>query len=261
MSNEQKFVNKLHGRRVLIIGGTSGLGFAVAEASVEYGVSKIILSSSQENRVNHAIAKLKKSYPHSPTEIIGYTCDLANESTLENNVKNLFSKVGTIDHIIFTAGDAPNLEPFVNTDFNTMKQMGMVRFFGPLLVARYGHTHLSPGPTSSITLTTGASGSKPISGWTTTASYLSGLHGMTRSLALDLKPVRVNLVNPGAVDTEMWDVLDSEARENVMEELRKVTTTGRVATAEDIAEAYLYCMRDQNLTGSVIDTNGGRLLL
>ncbi|CRG89044.1 hypothetical protein PISL3812_06079 [Talaromyces islandicus] len=261
MSNAKKFVNKLHGRRVLIIGGTSGLGFAAAEASVEYGVSQIILSSSQESRVNHAIAKLKASYPHSQTEIIGYTCDLANESSLENNIKDLFSKVGTIDHIVFTAGDAPSLEPFVNTDFDTMKQIGMVRFFGPLLVARYGHTHLSPGPASSITLTTGVSGTKPIPGWTTTASYLSGLHGMTRSLALDLKPVRVNLVNPGAVNTEMWDILEPEVREHLIEELRKVTTTGRVGTVEDIAEAYLYCMRDQNLTGSVIHTNGGRLLL
>ncbi|KAJ5351119.1 hypothetical protein N7452_000093 [Penicillium brevicompactum] len=239
----------------------SGVGFDAAEAAIEYGATKVILSSSSQARIGSAIAKLKNAYYSSRAEIIGFAANLAEESTLEETVQTLFSKVGVLDHIIFTAGDAPQLTPFVDTDFTTMKQAGMVRFFAPLLVARYGHKNLAPGPASSITLTTGVSGEKPIAGWAVTSSYLSGLHGMMRGLALDLKPTRVNLVSPGGMDTAMWNILDSESKASVLSELGKLTTTGHVGRSQDIAEAYLYCMKDWNLTGTVISSNGGRLLV
>lgn len=262
MSQQQKWTNKLKGTRVLIIGGTSGVGFGVAEASLEHDVSALTLASSSMKRVEQAVEKLKRAYPASSTEISGHTCDLADEPNLDTNVRNLFSQIGIIDHIIFTAGDAPLLETFAETDFATIKQAGMVRFFAPLLVARYGLTNLSPGPASSITLTTGVSGEKPLPDWTVTSSYLSGLQGMMRGLALDLKPIRVNLVSLGGVDTEMWNVLKSSAaRNSLIRELAALTTTGQVGTVENVVEAYLYCMKDHNLTGSLISTNGGRLLL
>ncbi|KAJ5361075.1 hypothetical protein N7541_001919 [Penicillium brevicompactum] len=261
MPDQTKYINKLSGCRILVIGGTSGVGFDAAEAALEYGATKVILSSSSQARIDSAIAKLKNAYPSSRAEIIGFAVNLAEESTLEETVQNLFSKAGVLDHIIFTAGDAPQLTPFVDTDFTTMKQAGMVRFFAPLLVARYGHKNLAPGPASSITLTTGVSGEKPIAGWAVTSSYLSGLHGMMRGLALDLKPTRVNLVSPGGMDTAMWNVLDSESKASVLAELGKLTTTGHVGRSQDIAEAYLYCMKDWNLTGTIISSNGGRLLV
>ncbi|KAL4915649.1 hypothetical protein BDW62DRAFT_219217 [Aspergillus aurantiobrunneus] len=261
MSNQQKYTNKLPGSRILIIGGTSGLGFGTAEAVLEHGASELILSSSSSTRIEAAITKLKSLYPSSSASITGHTCDLSDEATLPANIQALFAKIGTLDHIIFTAGDAPLLTPFLETDFAAIKQAGMVRFFAPLLVAQVGHKHLVPGPKSSITLTTGVSGEKPIPGWTVTSSYLSGLQGMMRGLALDLKPLRVNLVSPGGVDTEMWNVLGREGREGVVGELARATTTGAVGRVEDVVEGYLYCMRDGNLSGAMVCSNGGRLLV
>ncbi|KAL2823551.1 hypothetical protein BDW59DRAFT_96534 [Aspergillus cavernicola] len=263
MPDQQKYTNKLHGSRVLIIGATSGLGFGTAEACLEHGISKLILSSSSPTRIEATIAKLKTSYPSASasTEILGYPCNLADESTLEQNIQDLFAQVGTIDHIIFTAGDAVMLTPFLEAGFDMIKQGGMVRFFAPLLVARYGYKNLAPGPASSITLTTGASGDKPIPGWTAVSSYLSGLQGMMRGLALDLKPIRVNLVSPGGVDTEMWDVLGDEGKAELVKELARATFTGKVGKVEEVVEAFLYCMKDGNLTGSMISSNAGRLLV
>lgn len=261
MPDQVKWTNKLKGARVLVIGGTSGLGFGVAEASVEHGVSKLIISSSSQKRLDDAVSKLKNSYISSSTEITAYQCDLADESKLSQNVQDLFSKVGELDHIIFTAGDSPLLTPFVDSDFESIKQAGMVRFFAPLLVGRYGYKNLVASPASSIVLTSGASSEKPIPGWTATSSYLSGLHGMMRGMAFDLKPIRVNLVIPGGVDTEMWNILDQESRGSVIEELERQTTTGRVGTVQNIVEAYLYCMKDHNVTGSTISTNGSRFLV
>ncbi|EED16215.1 short-chain dehydrogenases/reductase, putative [Talaromyces stipitatus ATCC 10500] len=218
MHKEFKWVNKLSGARLFIIGGTSGIGFGVAEASVEHGVSSRILSSSPKTRLEEANSKLNESYPNSSTDITARI----------------------VDHIVFTAGVALALKPFGEVDFESMKQTGTVRFFGALLVARYGHKNHAPSHKSSIILTSSVSSKKPISGWTVTRSYLSGLHGTMRGLAYDLKPIRVSLVTPGGVDTEMWNILDQKSRVTLIKGLKRQTTTGHVGTVESVAEAYLY---------------------
>lgn len=81
-----------------------------------------------------------------------------------------------------------------------------------------------------------------------------------RSLALDLAPVRVNLISPGAVLTPLWDGMAKEKMESFMEQVKGKCTTGEIGRPEDVAESYLYVMRDWNVSGSVIDTNGGFLL-
>ena len=261
MENQKKYLNKLQDARVLIIGGTSGLGFGVAEAVLDCGASKVIISSSNESRVQEAIARLKTSFPHSKAEISGYSCNLGDEATLESNIKTLFSKVGELDHIVFSAGDSLAIKPLDDVDLAFMKQAGMVRFFAPLLVAKYGSKVLPRSTTSTITLTAGGITEHPSPDWTVIAAYMTGVHGMMRNLALDLRPIRVNVVNPGGVVTELWSFIPEEQRGRTMEELSKKCATGSVGLVEDVAEAYLYCMRDGNVTGSVINSNGGYLLM
>lgn len=119
---------------------------------------------------------------------------------------------------------------------------------------------MNPGPKSAIILTTGAVSERPISNWTVVCSYATGLQGMTRNMALDLQPLRVNLVSPGAVDTELWAGMSDEQKKAMFEELEKKTPVGKVGTVEDVTEAFLYLMRDHNITGAMISTSGGHLL-
>jgi NAD(P)-dependent dehydrogenase (short-subunit alcohol dehydrogenase family) len=84
---------------------------------------------------------------------------------------------------------------------------------------------------------------------------------MVRGMALDLKPIRVNLISPGYVDTALWDHMDPSDKQSHFEHAAKQLPTGRIATASDIAESYLYCMKDRNITGSMISTNGGSLII
>ena len=142
----------------------------------------------------------------------------------------------------------------------SIQKAAMVRFNSPLLLAKHAPEHLNPGSASSITLTTGSVSRKPMKDCSTGASYATGLHGMMRNLALDLAPVRVNLISPGAVLTPLWDSLDKDRRESLMENMKGKCTTGEIGRSEDVAESYLYVMRDWNVSGSVIDTNGGSLL-
>lgn len=83
---------------------------------------------------------------------------------------------------------------------------------------------------------------------------------MVRGMALDLKPLRVNVVSPGAVDTELWSGIPSEQKEHMFREMEKKIPVGKVAKVEDVAESYLYLMKDQNITGAMISTSGGHLL-
>ncbi|KAL8767790.1 MAG: hypothetical protein Q9209_005784 [Squamulea sp. 1 TL-2023] len=260
MPNSTKYTSKLSGARVLIIGGTSGIGFAVAEASLEHG-AHVIISSSQESRVKSSIERLLSAYPSAKDRLSGYACDLSSP-TIEDDITSLFSKTGQLDHIVFTAGDKLATIPIHGASLEKIQQAGMVRFFAPLLVAKHGFKILSPGPASSITLTTGTVSEKPIAGWSIVASYAAGQHGMIRNLAFDLAPVRVNLVSPGAVETEMWSTMPPEQMQQFKQDIeRNKTTTKKIGQPGDVAEAYLYLMKDRNCTGAVIDTNGGSLLV
>ncbi|KIW69579.1 hypothetical protein PV04_05449 [Phialophora macrospora] len=259
-----KYTNKLANTSVLIIGGTSGLGFGLAEALIEHRVSKLYISSSRKERVDAAISRLQSAYPESTTKITGLPCNLGDEATLESNIKTLFRGIDSkLDHVVFTAGDPLAAKPLQELDMQSMKQAGMVRFFAPFFVAKEAVGYLNAGQASSITLTTGSVSERPIPNWTVVASYASGLHGMTRGLALDLKPLRVNLISPGGVDTELWvnSLGDKDKAQAVFEVMKTRVATGEIGRVEDVVESYLYVLKDQNVTGSVIRSDGGIFLM
>jgi len=251
----QKY-NKLAQKHVLVIGGSSGIGFAVAEASLSAGAS-VTISSSSPARIQAAIISLQASFPGS--HVRGFPCDLS-KPTLEADISTLFEQVGRVDHIVFTAGDPLAAVPLQEATLEKMHAAGQVRFFAPLLVAKIGSKYLGPGPECSIIITSGTVAERPRPNRSFVAGYASGLHGMVRNLAIDLKPIRVNLVQPGAVDTPLWRMLD-EQKEKMFEAVRSTVPTGRVAAPEDVAEAYLWLMKDWNVTGTVATSDsGGRLV-
>ncbi len=262
----QKYTTKLHSKRILIIGGTSGIGHCVAEACLEQGAT-VILSSSQPSRIESAIARLLKPYPSATNRLSGHACDLASPASAEENIEHLFAAVGQdsagrkLDHVISTAGDALATVPVATATLAQMQAAGMVRFFGPLLIARFAPPWMNPGPAASITLCTGSVAERPMPDWSIVASYAAGLYGMVRGLALDLKPLRVNLISPGAVKTELWDKMPREAYRESERSMGERSLTGRIGRPEDVAEAFVYAMRDENATGTVVGTNGGGLLV
>ena len=263
--SQAKYTNKLQGTRVLIIGGTSGLGYGVAEALLEHSAAHIIISSSNPTRVNDIISTLQKSYPNTTTKLDGIPCNLGDEATLEQNITSLFTNLPLngqkLDHVVYTAGDSLATKKLSEVDFAFIKKAGMVRFFAPLLVAKHAASYLNVSAASSFTLTTGGVAEHPIPDWTVVGSYATGLMGMARSLALDLKPVRVNAISPGAVDTELWKGMTEEQKQTMFEGLKSSMTTGRIGQVVDVVESYLYVMKDRNVSGSVISTNGGHLVM
>lgn len=137
---------------------------------------------------------------------------------------------------------------------------GHLRFFIPLLLARFLPIYLHPSPNSSYTITSGLISEKPVPNWSVIASYAGGLHAMVRNLARDLAPIRVNGVSPGIVDTELWQLSD-EVREKFMQDRGKELATGRAGRVEDVVESYLAVLRDGNMDGSMVRTDGGGLVM
>ncbi|CAI9637188.1 hypothetical protein GT037_008351 [Alternaria burnsii] len=264
MSDSTKYTYKLLNRRVLVIGGSSGIGFCVAEASLEHGAI-VTICSSNEDRINQAVKKLQRSYPSAKNKVFGVRVDLSNPDTLETELNAMLDSTKEklegqfLDHVVFTAG---NMAPTIKLEDMTMQnilQAGQVRFFAPLLLAKFLPSYVKPSYTSSYTITTGTTSEKPVSDWSVVGSYAGGHHSMVRNLALDLRPIRVNGVSPGAVDTELWAMSASE-KKAAMDAIAEKMTTGRPGQPEDVAESYLAIMKDVNMDGSVIRTDGGYML-
>ena len=216
------------------------------------------ISSSSTIRVESAVSKLKTSYPGS--KVTGYSCDLSKPS-LEQDIEALFEKVGKVDHIVFTAGDKLASMPLQEVTLESIQRAGQIRFAAPLLVAKIGSRYLSQSSNSSIVLTTGSVAEHPIPNWSVVSGYAAGLHGMTRNLALDLKPIRVNLVSPGGLDTELWKDMERDEREKMYNGWAERNPTGHFGTAEEVAEAYLWLMKDSNVTGRVAASDSGASLV
>lgn len=257
-----KFINKLQGKRVLIFGGTSGIGFAVAEACVEHG-STVIISGSNPPKLLTTVQRLKSSYPNiASSQIITHACDLSNKEELESNIQTLLSAVtdgakSKLNHVVFTAGDARSLTSVSEVTVEQFEKNQIVRNIAPLIIAKYLPEYLEKSPDSSYTLTGGFITTKPPPGFGLHAASGGLVEGMSRGLAVDMAPVRVNLVAPGVIKTEALQNLPEQA----LAGLTNATTVKRLGRPEDIAEAYLYFMKDGFVTGSILHSNGGRLLV
>ncbi|KAK3169356.1 hypothetical protein OEA41_008739 [Lepraria neglecta] len=262
-----KYSNKLTGKRILVIGGTSGIGFCVAEACVEFGAIVTVASSRQE-KIDNTIKRLTTSYPDAKGRISGHIVDLAS-SDVEAVLTTLFDSATAegehkLDHIVNTAGDALSLKKITDVTVAHVQQYGHVRFVSALMMAKLAPRYLHRSSASSITVTGGISSTKPPPGWSVLVGWGAGKEGMVRGLAVDLAPLRVNLVSPGAIDTEYLDRVaggDAGRKEQLVALYGSKNLLGKCGSPEDTAEAYLYVMRDTFVTGQVVRTEGGYLLV
>jgi NAD(P)-dependent dehydrogenase (short-subunit alcohol dehydrogenase family) len=143
MTSATKYSSKLVNQRVLIFGGTSGIGFCVAEAAIENG-AHLILSSSNTAKLEKAVARLRKAYPSQAAQrpITTQTCDLSDTENLDANLANLFQAASNngaskINHVVFTAGDALDFPELVDLTPDLIQKSGVVRFVAPLMIAKY----------------------------------------------------------------------------------------------------------------------------
>jgi NAD(P)-dependent dehydrogenase (short-subunit alcohol dehydrogenase family) len=237
----------LNGQRVVVLGGTSGIGFATAEAATREGATIIVVSSRQES-VDRAAAAL-------PGGTEGYSADLSNEDA----VRGLFERIGAFDHLVFTAGDGLVIGEFKSLEVAHARKFFDLRFWGALMAARYGSAHIRPG--GSIVLTAANSAQRPHKGWAVASATFGAVESLTRALALELAPIRVNAVAPGLTKTELWSGFPEADREAMYKGAGGQLPVGRVGEGADLAGAYLYLMQQGYGTGQIITVDGGGTLV
>lgn len=239
--------NALHNKRVVILGGSSGIGLSVAEQAASQGAELVIASSNAE-RLQKAVEKLEGNAP-------GHTLDLTDESAVEN----FFAKLGAFDHLVFTAGDSLKLHDLATTDLKQARRAFELRYWAALAAVKYGSKSIRKG--GSIVLTTGVAGQRPHKGWVVAASVCGTIEALTRALALELAPIRVNAVSPGVVRTNLWQNMTAAERERLYESVGSSLPVGRVGEAHDIAQAYLFLMQEEFSTGQTLIVDGGTVLV
>lgn len=237
----------LEGERIVVLGGSSGIGLAVAQAAAEQGAS-VVIASSRQARVDEALGAL-------PAGSEGHALDLADEAA----VAALFARLGAFDHLAFTAGESLQLGALVQTDLETARGFFGLRYWGALIAAKHGAPHIRPG--GSITFTSGLAAARPRAGWALGASICGAMEGLTRALAVELAPVRVNIVSPGVVKSPLWANMAEADREALYRQVGESLPVDHVGETEEVAEAYLYAMRQTYGTAQVIAVDGGARLV
>jgi NAD(P)-dependent dehydrogenase (short-subunit alcohol dehydrogenase family) len=236
-------------KRVLVVGGGSGIGLAVAEAAKADGAHVTIASTNAE-RIAAAAGRMNAE---------GLTLDITDEAA----VAAFFAGAADgFDHVVTTAGDWGGMRrgPLADTDLKAAESVFRVRVWGALTLAKHAAPAVTPG--GSITLTDGMIAHRPTKGSAISTAMAGAIEHLTRGLAVELSPVRVNCVCPGLIRTEIWDTLvpDAERREAQLEAMTKGQLIPRAGHPSETAEAYLYLMRGGYTTGQVLYVEGGRTL-
>ncbi|MCW2644208.1 MAG: short-chain dehydrogenase [Pseudonocardiales bacterium] len=231
--------------RVVVLGGTSGIGLATAKAAAAAGAS-VVVASHNATRVRSAVAQL-------PTGSEGYPVDASSSEELAA----LFEQVGEFDHLAYTAGD--NLVPLTLDAYTPAQGRAFLelRVVSALEAVRLAMPHLRPG--GSVTLTSGTAAYRGGAGWFLGSAASGAIVSAARSLAVELAPIRVNVVAPGVVRSPLWTALPGADREAMFESVGAGLPLRRVAEVEDVAKAFLHLMDNDYLTGTVSVVDGGTL--
>ncbi|MDD9945814.1 MAG: SDR family oxidoreductase [Myxococcales bacterium] len=239
---------KLEGKKVLVVGGGSGIGYAVAEAALADG-AEVLIASSNPARLDRATDGLGKRVEARQLDV-----------TDEAQVEAFFGQVGELDHIVTTAGDWGGARgaSLAELDLDAAASLFNVRFWGALCLAKHGGKVLAEG--GSITLTDGMIAHKPRKGSSVSSAMAGAVEHLTRALAVELAPLRVNAVCPGLIRTGIWDSIPADRREATMAKMTSRLPIARVGTAQEAAQAYLYLMQCGYVTGQVLQVDGGSSL-
>ena len=233
----------LANKKVVVIGGSSGIGLAIAQAVAKEGAD-LTISSRSATKLENALAEFER-------DINIYPADLTDD----NSVRDLFERVGAIDCLIIS-GSSVSMAGFYELPIEKAMASMNSKFWGVTRAVKA--VQINSG--GSITLFSGTLSRRPTKGAAIVSAINAAVEGLGRALAVELAPIRVNVISPGLVETPIFaDVPESE-RESMFENAASNLPVGRVGKPEDIAAVAMMLMTNPYITGTVVDIDGGSLL-
>jgi NAD(P)-dependent dehydrogenase (short-subunit alcohol dehydrogenase family) len=234
---------ELLGQTVVVIGGSAGIGLETARRARAEG-AKVILTGRNPERLRQAASEL------------GALSTAAFDAMDPAALERFFRELPTpIDHVMVTAG-GPNYKPLFDMDVAQLQRGLSDHLVLPIQVARNARNKVRPGGT--LLFVGGTGGRRPHLGLAIVSTVTTALPALTASLALELAPIRVNLIAPGFVDTPLSASLLGDQLENRRNQLRTTLPIGRVVGPADVAALAVHIMTNTALTGATYDIDGGQ---
>jgi NAD(P)-dependent dehydrogenase (short-subunit alcohol dehydrogenase family) len=230
-------------QRVLVVGGSSGIGFESAASAVSAGAS-VTIASRSEPRLKAAAAKL------------GANVETAVLDTNDNAaIERFFAQGEPWDHIVISASQTKS-GPVRGLDLADAKAAMDSKFWGAYRIARAARFKEK----GSLTLISGFLSERPAASSVLQGAINAALEALARGLALEFTPVRVNVVSPGLIETPLWDALPEEKRKEMFEGAAARLPAGRIGQPADIANAVLFLLTTPFATGSTVRVDGGAVV-
>jgi NAD(P)-dependent dehydrogenase (short-subunit alcohol dehydrogenase family) len=237
---------QLAGQTVVVIGGSAGIGLETARRARAEGAQLILAARNPE-----------------PLELasreLGTLSTAAFDATNFDQLKKFFDELPTpIDHVLVT-GPGPYYAPLAELDIEKARRDVEAHLLLPLQVARYAGKMVRPGGT--LLFMGGTGGRRTTPGFALISALTAALPAMTKNLALELAPVRVNLIAAGFVDTPLSATLLGDQLDARREHLRATLPIRRVVGPADVANLAVHLMTNTALTGATYDIDGGQQLV
>ncbi|MCP3806701.1 SDR family oxidoreductase [Paenibacillus sp. Lou8.1] len=235
----------MQNKKIVIIGGSSGIGLETAKQVISLGAEVVIASRSED--------KLHKAKEMLGPRAAIYVLDTSDEQ----QVKSFFEKVGPYDHLIVSAAETSG-GSFLQLETDQARKLFENKFWGQYYAAKYGASQLSNK--GSITLFSGVVAYKPMIGSSALGAVNAAVSNLGQTLALELAPIRVNVVSPGIIDTPSRSKMPENTRNQFYDTVAHKLPVKRVGLAGDVARGVLYLIQNQFVTGTVLHVDGGHIL-
>ncbi|WP_224372769.1 SDR family oxidoreductase [Hyalangium versicolor] len=232
--------------RIVVMGGSSGIGAAAARLFVQRG-AEVLITGRDAKKLEGAKAE------------IGRVGTAVVDGTDAAAVRGFFGKLGAFDHLVLSLSGGEGMGPFRELDLTKLRGAFEAKFWAQLTVAQAALPTLKAN--GSITFVTAASARAVLAGTSGLAAINGSLEIMVPILALELAPVRVNAVSPGVVDTPWWENMPEEQRKALFAQFASTLPVRRVGAPEDIADAIGFVVGNGFMTGSVVECDGGARLV
>jgi NAD(P)-dependent dehydrogenase (short-subunit alcohol dehydrogenase family) len=236
---------ELKGKRVLVIGGSSGIGLGAARAAAGRG-AEVVIAGRSAKRLEEAVGLLGSGATVSVRPL---------DVTDEAEVRTFFARESRFDHVLITAAYA-YVKPLAELPLEEVRRVLEAKVVAAMNVAK--HARLEAG--GSLTLTAGINQARPLRGVSAVAAANGALVALGRALAVELAPVRVNVLSPGWVDTPIWAAF-GERREGMLAGQAQKLPVGKVGSIEELGHAAVFLMENDFTTGTVLEVDGGHRLV
>ncbi len=230
-------------QRIVIIGGSSGIGLATARTLADAG-AQVIIAGRARDKVAHALTTLEGS-------VTGEVVD----ATSREDAQRFFRRVGPFDHLVLTLAGNEGAGEFRTLDLDTLQRAFAAKFWPQVIAAQASLDVLRTD--GSLTLVSAVTAHTAYAGSAGLAAVNGALEALIPTLALELQPLRVNAVAPGLIATPFWGDLPDDARETVFAQTAAVTPVRRVGRPEDVAQVIALLIDNSFMTSTIIDCDGG----